>query len=526
MHNYGTGKAMIIEASIILCIVLITLRSIANLNKLRANLQWLETNSSLLLRKKPKTRFVLIIPLLREQGVLGRCLEYFSALNYPSKLYEIIIVTTEKEDHERKKTAKKAVELTSALLTHKSFSYIHSHFGDLFNEQILRRLIDNTINTERAEIWRLVTITLRNYKTTHELAVNLANEYNNRSGHPRITVLRYPHSTGVMSHQLNYALQHLWSNKKNLETFVAIYNADSHPARDTLLAADQQITQATETINILQQSSLFTLNYHAYPNTFSGLFLRSAALFQTKWTLVHELARLREQSLNVSKVGGTLSSIIMHSKLSHCVGHGLIVRLSYFVQDFLPTDTVTEDLPYGYYQCARGEAIFPIPVLENSDSPLSVPSLLNQKKIWFWPYIQYPQCYAKVVSAKQYRSKLEAGYLTLQGLIVGLAWLLHSAVFLLPIVLAPFSTRPLHAITLFLLAYLLYWIIPQSIIVGRLSKLEPHPTGRWSIYDTVTTSVLGILVILTHSIGPIQAIWDYLLHLFTGKSIVKTKTER
>lgn len=453
---------------------LIFLRSFVNFFELISNLVWLQKNKIYSDKSNVfRDNFIICIPMLREQKIVQSTIEYFSKLDYPKNKYKVIIVTTSKE-------ARK----TSGLSTTYELAKLHS------------------------------------FRVNKKLGTNL------------IEVVNYSGQGNLMSHQINFVIKRVAKIRKNLKSIFAVYNADSRPNANTLGAISNTLDEYQKTTgvipNIVQQSSIFSLNYNNLPLSLSGYVLRGSAMFQTKWTLIHELSRFRKQSQKAIKKNKNFLSMLFDTQLSHCVGHGLFIRLKLLSKEFLPTETLNEDLPFGYYQCCKREPILPFPMLENSEVPSSIGSLINQKRVWFFPYLEYTKCQKRVIKLKRYKSLLEVYSLTLQGQVTGFIWLLQSLILFTPLVITLYI-QSLALLYAWVLAMFLYWFLPVGIIylnLNFLERLAGKTKTKTSFVDYIYSSLAGIIILITHSLGPTMATYDFVTAKYFDRPITKFKTER
>lgn len=459
-------------AIFIFLIFLIFVRSILNLIELVSNIHWLRKNKIMNVIGSASENFIICIPMLREQKILPDTIKYFSNFDYPKDKYKVIIVTTSKETKE--------------------------------NDKI----------------------------TTFDLASGFIQKVNKKLGIKLFQIINYPKTKGMMSHQINYVIRRVSKSARNKQSIFAVYNADSRPNFNTLKFVSFWLNkyerEIGRQINIIQQSSIFTSNYNKIPRSIEGSIMRAAALFQTKWTLIHELSRFRKQSKTADCKKNNIFSSLLNTQLSHCVGHGLFVRLSLLSKEYLPTETINEDLPFGFYQCCKREPILPFPILENSEVPQSFKYLINQKRVWFYPYLEYKKCRDRVIMLKRYKSLFEVYWLTFQGHVTGLIWFFQSLVLFLPIIIAIFLNLK-TLVWIWALAIISYWFLPIGIIylnLNFLEKLSGEIKTKISIYDYLITSVAGIFILLTHSLGPAESIYDFAVKKFFNKPIIKAKTER
>lgn len=525
----------ILSNSAYLLLVTIFIRSSFNLKDLISNIKWVISSNSMFKKMKDKDineKYIICIPMLREQRIVSETLKYFSQLKYPVGMFQIVVVTTNKEAYDKKSKSVLIKNLATDISLGKQFEKIKTKYMGLFPIDLLTKIYLDFRLKDVSIILLNIRKMYKNLPTTFELATKEAKVINSQFRQKIISVINYPYKNGVMSHQINYVIKRLGDDKRSDNSVFAVYNADSRPNLDTLKFVTATLREfETKTgfrPNIVQQSSLFTLNYNQYPKTVTGYILKSASLFQTKWTLVRELSRFRAQSFSAINYKGNFISELFNTRISHCVGHGLFVRFGVLKSEYLPTETINEDLPFGYYQCCKGEPILPLPILENSECPESITSLINQKRFWFSPYLEYLNCRSRVLKNKKYRSRVEVEVLTAQAEFTGIVWLLQSFILFAPVIIGAYLLSNI-LIFLWVIGILLYWFIPIAIIYANLSKLEiiaGKSTSKVNFLDYLLSSFAGLYIILTHSIGPILCVKDFILAKIINKPIIKLKTER
>lgn len=470
--------------------------------------------------------------MLREQRVVEETIKYFAKMNYSKDQFKLYIVTTAKEAKQKADKEQLLDSVSELLFKGVTLAELKERYLGLFSSDNLESLhascSEEDFRTCIDEVKKFYYAT----PSTYDLAIKTA-ELVNKVAHANVVnIINYPNVKGEMADQINYCANKVNDILELKDSIFVVYNADSRPNLDTLRFVDQEIFNYKKVNgrvpNIVQQSALFTLNYDKHDTGVRGSFLRAAALFQTKWTLIHELTRFRTQSVSVLKEDKNILQAILHTKLAHCVGHGLFVRLSVFVKRGLPTDTVTEDLQFGFLQCCKGEQILPIPLLENAESPETIASYFNQKKVWFWPYFMYLKLRKKALENKEYRSKAEVDVLTVSGISTGIIWLLQSAIFIIPLIIS-ILLGDVHLVLLWVAGYFIYWIIPIAIIYLNLNQLEKYSANhlsKLSLFDFLKVSIAGLPLIFTYSLGPINCLRSFLNIKFNSGSLVKIKTER
>jgi len=521
----------------LITMVFIGFRSVTNLIKLGSNLSWLKKENTNFNNSKNKTernvpKFLIFLPMLREQRVIKETLNYFSNLDYPKDSYKIIVITTEKENFQKLSNQHRLYDLANDLSLNRPLTIIKEKHLGLFSSDWLELLHAKYSDIDVAEVAEKLKTDYQNYPTTLDIAKEYSQIINLKFDTDLIKIIHYPETTGLIAHQINYTTQKLSESDEFSGYYCAIYNADSRPNPNSLKYVADQMQKFKEIngfeANIVQQSSIFTLNYNTFPKNIIGYFLRTSALLQTKWTLIHELDRFRTQSSFVLRPIKNIFDTIRYSKISHCVMHGLFLKLSFLRKNKIPTDVVSEDLLYGFEQCCKGEPILPIPLLENSESPETFTQLHNQKRFWFWAYIDYWKYRNRVISNGLFRSKMEVNILTLKAYFDGLIWICTSILIGFPLFYS-LLTRNITIFIFWCLVYCIYWIIPTLIIYTKLPELETYSSKmitKISFADFLLVTLFGIPVLLSHSLGPIQCTFDFISNCFTKKLIVKNKTER
>jgi hemolysin-activating ACP:hemolysin acyltransferase len=504
-------------------------RSASNFFKLRRNIRWIqEGRKSLLLKTEQKTSVVVCIPMLREQRIVKETMDFFSEMNAANDKTAIIVVTTEKERHEKEMSRHRIKDLCEAIFDKQTLDEVNEQFLGLLDSARLKEVYKLVLESKNlSSAVKVVNAFYDEVPTTNQLATEMVKELSTKPGSPAFRVINYLETEGAMAHQVNFCAQ--WVNK-NLPSFkksmFAVYNADSRPDPKTFIAVDQVIDVYKQNygkdLNLVQQSALFLSNVHTFPKTFISTLLRICAITQSKWTLTHELDRLRQQSTYTAKGKHGWLDILLRSKLSHCVGHGLFVRLPFLLDHPLPTNLMNEDLPFGYYRSCEREPIAPLPLLENAESPETIRGVVNQKRVWFWPYLEYLKCRKRSLEEREYKSRMEVEWLTTQGLMVGFIWFFQSIAFTLPLIIG-IVYLDLIIVSLWLAIMLIYWIAP----ITHMQKEILSKNQTWNSPRLMTGDYLCIVPFLAfYSLGPWLATKDKVKRRLFDTTIRKMKTER
>lgn len=448
---------MIEVIAIIMC-MLIIVRSIYNISNLRLSLRWL-SHTNARLNKQPSTRFIICIPALEEQNVIKNTLKKFIEQDYPHSLLSIYVVTTNKEH-----------EISGQPSTEKVIQYYRKHLDKRYRKQL--------------------------------------------------QVINYPKKTGWATHQINYLASLLTEELSKPNTYFAIYNADSSILPDTLRKTDAQIAsigkRRKESPALLQQSALYQYGGgHGFSNSVS----EGAGVHQTLWTLMHEIPRLLRQSSGSEKLRDSSSplTVLVNSRISHCVGHGLFIRGDYYLQHPFSEEILNEDLPYGLLACAVREPIYPIPSLELASTPARLRAVYKQKSTWFNPFFEFYPFGKYLLRTEQYSSKFELGFLMVQAYVSLLIWLFHTLILIGGLIFSMVAGIPF--IVFWLIAFSLYWLIPAFYITGYRHQLK---NGGTNTYKSVLS---GSFYVLSHSVGPLWGLIRWMRASATGIQPDKPKTE-
>lgn len=457
-------------------------------------------------------RFVLVVPLLREQAAIGDLAKTLAALAGTHPGTRVAIVTTEAEYAARERDAQRATGLASAMAAGARTGRIVSQFLGLLPVTDLMALAGAARGQDRARCAELVDAALAACRPTPELVAELA-----ASCEP-LAHYHCPGRDSGMVQQLNYAIRAEIGRSRaagdNLERlFLAVYNADSRPHPGTLRAAAALVARqgnaAGGPVRLIQQSAVFTANIGSLGGGPQGVILAGAGWLQSRWTLSREVPRLRRQAA-AARAGRALIP------LAHCVGHGLMIRADLFEElGGLPESTVNEDLALGYLACAAGIPIDPLPLLEEADTPVTVGSWAGQARQWFASYPQYPRA-AALAAAAGLGTPARRGWLTIQGLARGGLWLGQSPVIALALALPVVARRRRLACVLTGAGLAGYYVVP--------SWLAARAAGR--PLDPARALPGGLAAMLLSSAGPWRCLADVAVGTLVGTARAKRKTER
>ncbi|WES68341.1 glycosyltransferase family 2 protein [Superficieibacter sp. HKU1] len=340
--------------------------------------------------------------------------------------------------------------------------------------------------------------------------------------HPGIPVFvcNYPDINGSMAHQLNYTIKkYAEAGRLDKKDYISIYNADSRPHKDTFTWVLSQLNGSNEKY-VFQQSAVFLRNYSGL----SDLSAKAVALYQSCWTLTHEIPRLRRQAEKNS----------MLSKLSnvHCVGHGLFIRFDILHKmGLFPVETLTEDTYLGYKLRCAGIVIYPVPYIEIGDSPLSMRSALKQKYVWYWGPMLYPYYFFKNLQEEHnIYLKLRSIILACQGILNAVRWIIVGPVIFSVLILPWLLSANILDYILSFISIILYTSLPVLGLPYFIDVLEAASGQdispvREPWYRVILNLIYAVFHSLLHSIPPFFSLTSALIMIFTGRTPKKPKTD-
>lgn len=254
----------------------------------------------------------LMMPVLRESSVIRRTLDKFSQLSYPAHKLDIVVITTEKEA-------------------------VHRSKGNILTKEVVGQVIQ-------------------------ELSME---------GGPSMRLIHFPHTRGIKSDQLNYALTCLKDEiSLHPSAYVGVYDADSSIEPNTLkfIALD---TTKNGHADAYQQPTSYLANSASL-----NMLGMSFALFQTVYALCHESYNyLHQSTLMYREVG------FYRKRMRYLVGHGMFIRASMlFELGGFPSPI--EDTRLGQRLSYLDREIRVIPTFDLVETAQPLVARIRQSSVW------------------------------------------------------------------------------------------------------------------------------------------------
>lgn len=175
----------------------------------------------------------------------------------------------------------------------------------------------------------------------------------------------------------------------------------------------------------------------------------------------------------------------------------------------------------------HGNTIYPFPLLENAQSPVSIKSMFIQYTTWFYGVFSYPLY--TLHAWNDFKSK------RLQVLVWGLKYSLRSVLWLFSslawIVLFTYPIFIKNYLLLLVVVIIFVFYAPFSyyLMTKKLNKLSVKVFGEKiysNIHINIATYLLTFFAYITHSYGPLLATLNVIRSFVFKSNIKKQKTER
>lgn len=456
----------------------------------------LKKQSSFLKAKSLDTNIIIAIPCLREQNIIEETLNHFlSLVNNKSNIF-IVVVTTQKEEFEKKKKFSDIDNICKDLLNNVDVNTLIYRYNELLPTKDIYDLVGYCQNNNKNDIKNYVTKVIDKSLTTFDVVSNWIK--NNKINFTNVYLCNYPLNEGFMADQLNYLVQNVQNIIKDKKfdkgkTFLAVYNADSRPGKETINQVFNTIA-SNKNVKIIQQYSCSTLNWNKLTNLMKGF-----ALYQSNFEL---------------RCGLINSSLFSKFLLSYVVGHGLYIRLDKLEEmNGFQTDFWCEDIYMSGYLRNENTKIYSIFAVESMETPLSLKIQIRQSAVWFKTAFQHYKI-LKHVAKKQKHVSFSGICWLIQEIRATLVWLLLPFFILYSFFYPLFANEKVLLIFISIMSYI-FMIVGTYLPTAKLiEKLENNSKINSKIKILFFTSIS----LLFSSIGPIYSL--------VNKNSKKYKTSR
>ncbi len=382
-------------------------------------------------------------------------------------------------------------------------NYFHTNF--LQTNKNIRLVI---VTTEKEKL------VVHEEKNTITIAQDLVKKYEN------IMHIHYPNEVGKMAHQLNYAINTLiHASGLKPDDFLAIYNADSRPEKETFDWVLQKIQH--EKISAFQQYGCYSGNFsQLYRNAWSSVLL-SGAVWQTRWAIGFEIYNSLKQFRFKDQ-----GRIKMNYPFNYCIGHGLFITKEIFeLVGGFNESTHNEDAIIGLQLSDKQIVLMPIPYFDISESPDTLEMLYKQKSNWYFGPLQAYAYVSEIIQkSTQYgiQRKVRLFLLSTRLFFHAFYWILGPSFVLLSSVLSIADKN----IFLFLLTLFSVMVFSVPSIIAYRIIFDLHIDESHMHIKNMKSLILRgfIICYMMHGASAYRGLFKYLKQIFTGENAVKEKT--
>ncbi|GGY83020.1 hypothetical protein GCM10010385_36450 [Streptomyces geysiriensis] len=309
---------------------------------------------------------VLLVPALREQELLGEVVRAAAGLSYPPGLLHVVVVTTEREERERRAVVERLPALAAELVT----------AGPREAAARLTGVVPSGRAAETARLTRAsadpagtLRAALDAVPTTREVAAKLLPGI--AAEHPGVGVhhLHY-RDEGAKSSQLVHAVERLPGllppEATPAFTYVGLYDADSQPDLDTLTHLAAAVSrEGAPAPDLVQQLPLQLRRPHAARRGPGDLVLRAHALADLRRRAGVEAYRIMaRRRVRAARLPAGVRAVA--EPVVYGVGAGLFVRHDTLVSIGMYEEPV-DDLLVGYKLSSAGAVMEVLPVFNLVD---------------------------------------------------------------------------------------------------------------------------------------------------------------
>lgn len=363
-----------------------------------------------------KKNIIIAIPCLREQNYIEDTVKHFRKID---KDIPIVIITTQKE---------------------------------------IKENIDNKTTTQEVVKNKI----LPQYKSVY--------------------LVDYPYTEGYMAHQLNYMLENLEDvfdyNVELENTYLALYNADSRPSKNTF---NEIKLKMQENHKVIQQYSYCMQNYDAINNILKGF-----SIYQSNF------------EIKTGLINGYLNSNLFYT---HVVGHGLVINMKTLKEmGNFNTDFWCEDIYLGLQLKFNNIKITPLLSLENMETPNTLKNLTKQNSVWFKTTSQFWKMYKNILKQGQTKNNIKGLLGVFNEFRCALNWISFPIILCIALIFS-LITKSYLLLLLLIASYLIFISVNTKITINTINILDNKK------YKTkITTIINTALATAISNIGPIYSL--------------------
>ncbi|HEU4507286.1 MAG TPA: glycosyltransferase [Pyrinomonadaceae bacterium] len=450
-------------------------------------------------------RFVVILPMLREDSIVARTMGQFLKAIKNGLPVSVVVATTAREVQHRDSVVK---EIEASLGNgHLDLSRISSLARTVLNEadaESFRRLLtQKPIAASRAQAF--LHEHLRT--DTGSVARKLLPELNQAAGREAFFHVEAPAEMQGKVGQMNAAVSFVKAqvNGDARKVYVGVYDADSTPDQRVFDALRRVVgkREAEEMAppGIFQQVSCYCQNLSSLKGVVGAISFADAVA-QTRWAVGFEYPLYEHYARTVQQGADR--------RLVYCVGHGCFVSLELLTRiGGFPTCSPNDDLALGYLASVAGIEVQPVPVLDFCDVAPNPFASIRQSRFWYLGSARFDKDIAffrrQFGLTPSWRQKL---LLYLDGRARCFFWAWRSMLWLAATLFA-LATQTWWLAALLLIAHILYvqggflhtlWLMRRLPEANERLRVNRLPLGQ-----VLLAMLLTSVTFIVRGLGPMSA---------------------
>ncbi len=421
---------------------------------------------------KEDSNIIIVIPCLREQDIIIQTIKHFLEITNDFNTVKLLIVTTQKEEYERKKSLYLEKQFIEDIKNNIDIHKLISKYNKLLSTNEIKDILSDR-NKENIE--DIIHKRISYSKSTNEVVREFINKNHLEK---QVYLFHYPNNEGIMADQLNYVLNN-FNFIDEEKYYFSVYNADSIPSKET-------IKDIIDTINknnypkVIQQYSVPLSNWNELSNLMKGF-----AIYQANFELRY----------------GLINSHFPNKFLyTYVVGHGMYVRVDILKKiGGFETKYWCEDIYMSYVLRNEVIPIYSIGSLEMMQSPQYLSILTKQNAVWFKTSFECLKIFRDVYKKNKKLNFSSLGWL-IQRIRMNLTWLFLPVVFGLTVIISILN-KNIYTLVISILTYLVMILLEYGSIIKIIENLE-----KFKFKNKIKLLYGTILAVSISNIGPLYSL--------------------
>lgn len=427
---------------------------------------------NMLQQNEGKSNILIVIPCLREQDIIIQTLNYFLELIKQFNNVKILIVTTQKEEFEKKINLNLKNQFIKDVKNNMELQKLINKYNKILSTNEIKEILKYS---KLENIEEVINNKIQKSKTTSVLVDEFITQ---KHLEEKVYHYHYPKNEGIMADQLNYVLNNFeFKDEKNY--YFSVYNADSIPNKNTIKEVLKTINENSNP-EVIQQYSVPISNWNELSNLMKGF-----SIYQSNFELRY----------------GLINSYFPNKLLyTYVVGHGMYIRVDILKQiGVFETKYWCEDIYMSYVLRNKGISIYPIKTLEIMQSPQYLSILTKQNSVWFKTSFECLKIFKDVFKQNRKIDLNSMGWL-MQRIRMNITWLGIPIALLYTLIISIFN-KSIIMFGISALAYFIMIVLEYGSTIILIEKLT-----NITLKNKIKVLVNTLVATTISNIGPIYSL--------------------